>query len=906
MNTPFTNKTLNRNRWIDFYFKLENQWLSQDQIHFALNDLFSLFNKLALNTIILIQFKIKYDGNQFRSISYLQTIKLSEFSELLEIFTEFWSIRDQDYLSLSPSHIVFTYKVLEMNTIITKSKINKSKLIIDTKNLFNFKGYNLPATMDFTLWGSVINYSDRNVEVRKHNSNSIYHIELLDNELLVDLKMKNKTVLFFKDKMIEKGKLDSFIRRIKNQEYIFIDGKCVIKKIVKETNFLQPIIQHSFISSNFLTMDLETRTIDGIMTPYALSIYDGKITFPFYLDKFNNSDDLLKSAIRLIMIPKYHNYKVYLHNFSFFDSIFILKILSELTDITIRPIFRDGRIIDLKFPFFVNNRKLYLFFRDSYLLLPASLSNLALNFNVSKKGIFPYQFVNNKNIPLNYNGLVPSYEYFNNLSIEEYQEYCFNFKTFEGQRKSWDLKKETIKYCNQDVITLYEIIEIFQRKIFSLFRLDILKYPTLSSLAFAIYRSNFLKNFKIPLIEGDLFNQLKKGYTGGSVDVYKPQPEPNEKVYRYDVNSLYPSVMKQNEMPIGNPIYFEGDINLIKEDTGYNLIKKPFGFFEVKVTAPDYYKDKPMKIPILQTRIKTKNGLRTVAPLGTWTGIYFSEEINNALKYGYKFQILRGYLFEKQKIFSEYVDLLFNMKVNSKSGTPDYIISKLLLNTLYGRFGMDPQMENHLILNSEKSLLIQNEKIVTNVIDLQNGKELISFFDEHNWSEEKEKKTLNISVAISAAITAAGRIYMSQFKLMDDITLFYSDTDNIDINKPLPDQYIGKELGKMKLEHIFNHSIFLAPKVYGAKTDNYEYVKIKGLKNPITFDELRNMLIKDETLKIKQEKWYRDISLGHIKIKEEIYTLMINNHKRKLIYDENNKFIDTAPIYLNEGDLSIN
>jgi hypothetical protein len=71
------------------------------------------------------------------------------------------------------------------------------------------------------------------------------------------------------------------------------------------------------------------------------------------------------------MKPKYHNYKIYLHNFSFFDGIFLLKIFYELTNITIKPIIRDGRIIDLKFPFYNGNNKINLYFRDSYLLLPA-------------------------------------------------------------------------------------------------------------------------------------------------------------------------------------------------------------------------------------------------------------------------------------------------------------------------------------------------------------------------------------------------------------------------------------------------------------------------------------------------------------------------------------------------------
>jgi DNA polymerase type B, organellar and viral len=297
-----------------------------------------------------------------------------------------------------------------------------------------------------------------------------------------------------------------------------------LKKIKKQTKFIEKIISPAFISKKFLTMDLKTRTIDGIMTPYCISIYDGKKAISFYLSDFNNANDLLKSSLVYLMRPKYYNYKVYIHNFSFFDAIFLLRIFSELTIFPIKPIMRDGRIIDLNFAFEFNNTKFTLFFRDSYLLLPSSLAKLAINFHVENKGIFPYSFVNDKNISLEYIGNVPDLKYFNNLSIEDYSKY---YNSFDG---IWSLKTETIKYCEQDCKTLYQVINNFQKKIFQLFRLDILKYPTLSSLAFAIFRSKFIKGSKIPIIEGDLFNQLKESYTGGAVDVYKPW---SEKVKRF-------------------------------------------------------------------------------------------------------------------------------------------------------------------------------------------------------------------------------------------------------------------------------------------------------------------------------------------------------------------------------------
>ena len=80
-------------------------------------------------------------------------------------------------------------------------------------------------------------------------------------------------------------------------------------------------------------------------------------------------------------------------------------------------------------------------------------------------------------------------------------------------------------------------------------------------------------------------------------------------------------------------------------------------------------------------------------------------------------------------------------------------------------------------------------------------------------------------------------------------------------------------------------------------------MKVKGLKHPISFNQLKPLLVKDTNLKINQEKWYRNVSDGNIKIIPEIYTLMINNQKRSLIYDDTNTFVETKPIILNNGEI---
>jgi hypothetical protein len=44
-----------------------------------------------------------------------------------------------------------------------------------------------------------------------------------------------------------------------------------------------------------------------------------------------------------------------------------------------------------------------------------------------------------------------------------------------------------------------------------------------------------------------------------------------------------------------------------------------------------------LKHPILQTHVKINKGTRTMAPLGSWSDMIFSKEMDNAKKYGYQF-----------------------------------------------------------------------------------------------------------------------------------------------------------------------------------------------------------------------------------------------------------------------------
>jgi len=890
--------------WQPFEYKIQetsvlNNQMIQSFIEKFWDEKASRFND---GEQFFIQFKASFKNTGFRSLAIVQLLDKNGKLDYCDYLAGVWEVKDEDYKNLHLKSLKFEFKLLDNKQSKNKKPNEIKRLEFEKKEDFNYMhiGHSLPVTMDWTQWGS---YSVKNkdysfVKVEKKNSNLFYEINIFDNHHNVSLKTKlGKEVLSFTDTLstTDRNNLNTFTRKFKNHEHFFVNSEIVFKKVYKTSKFMSSIKKNKNMNNRMITFDVETYDKDGFKLPYCVCIFDGNIKKSYYLTDYSNSEELVKEALWSLIDKKYNGFKVYLHNFSKFDGVFMLRVIAELAVINktiLKPIINEGNLINIELPFGYNQEKkrynYKISFRDSRLLLPSSLKNLSKNFNVSNKDLFPVTFPSEERVLNNYVGEVPDYNYFPNLTWKS--DYIGYRNSFNGAA-NWNLKEETIKYCLQDCISLYEVLTTFNKLIFELYHISVTKYSTLSSLANAIYFSNFYRDdYQIPIVNHNrMFKYLKRGYTGGAVDVFKPQLPKNKKLHRYDVNSLYPSTMTENTMPTGNCYYFEGDIFKIFPNENIQ------GIFEAEIVAPY------MHVPILQIRISTSTGSRTIAPVGKWTGVYESRELLNALKYGYKIKVKSGYVFEKyQIIFKEYVESLFCIKKNNKKGTPLFIISKLLLNTLYGRFGMSPEKPSHLIVSSDDLDSYLLEKKVVEHIDLNNNTVLISYFENKD-DYADEESTLNVSIPIALTVTALARVKMSFFKNLPGYTLYYSDTDSADFDEPLPGEFVGPELGQMKLEGVYDSAIYIAPKVYSLKNNTEEISVIKGLTMNVPHDTFKELLMENNVVQFHQEKWKRDLGEGTIKVQDMLHSLKITSNKRKIIY-ENGIFTRTEPLVLNEVD----
>lgn len=301
-------------------------------------------------------------------------------------------------------------------------------------------------------------------------------------------------------------------------------------------------------------------------------------------------------------------------------------------------------------------------------------------------------------------------------------------------------------------------------------------------------------------------------YRGGRTEAYILAQ--NKFLYVYDINSLYPFIMKNSK----SSVKFKQNITAIDERILQNIKNKTYNYlFNVDFEIVD---KSLLRVPVM---VKHNSKLCSVYNYNdVWITGNELLELNNI---GSLIVLHKGYEFYNDYIFTDYVDYFYELKRTSNDA--DKTFYKYMLNSLYGKFGMHKSI-NKILFDEDIPVFLKN------ILNSVKHKNRIKFDNKYyglhdNYITYSEELKTEYPVLIASEITANARLYNYNLqKLIGFEHVYYTDTDSFFTDIELNPVLISDELGKLKLEKQSHFDI------YGNKDyldiDNKKRT-IKGIKN---------------------------------------------------------------------------
>ena len=419
--------------------------------------------------------------------------------------------------------------------------------------------------------------------------------------------------------------------------------------------------------------------------------------------------------------------------------------------------------LDITYHVFDNGNRWHTKFYDSLKKLPMSVSSIAKAFNLEEqKEVIDYNLV---------------------------------------REKGHELTKEEKSYIKNDVVIIAKALKIQHE--------NNLKKMTIGSDALSDFKkiiSTKKYEYFFPSLSKELYEDLKPSYKGGFTYVNKIHKKKYRKnILVYDVNSLYPSVMRYEKLPYDTPRFFEGKYEF---DENYPLyIQKIFVNFKIKKNhIPTIQLKHNFLFSQTEYLESSKNEVVTLHLTNIELPLFLDHYEILSIEYvcGYKFKAKTGF-------FDKYIDKWTNIKIESKKqgNFALYTIAKLMLNSLYGKFGSS-------IITTQKIPYLSEDDIVC----YQKG-------------EETEKDSLYLPMAIFITSYARFKTISSAQKVYKNFC--YADTDSIhltNISKEEVEKLIEVDdykLGAWKLESEADIGYFIRAKTYIEKSKNELNIKCAGM-----------------------------------------------------------------------------
>jgi len=370
---------------------------------------------------------------------------------------------------------------------------------------------------------------------------------------------------------------------------------------------------------------------------------------------------------------------------------------------------------------------------------------------------------------------------------------------------------ELAKYCERDT----EIIEKAMLQWFTFLRKNDMGNfaQTLAGQAMNAFRHRFMK---VPIYihrDKQPADLEKAAYFGGRCEAFYIGKVKAKKIYKLDINSMYPGVMKVN--------YFPVRFRYKKEKLAVNRL-------------PEFLKDNCL---VAQVKLKTdipaypkKYEKRLIFPVGTFETTLCTPELTYAYEHAHIVEIGECALYNRAIIFDKYVETLYKLRQHFKAMSNEIFdyASKILLNSLYGKFAQK-QRENEIEDYPDKNQV--SSKIIINA-DSESITREVCFGGSLKKSTMLDVESYHSFTGISAHVTSYARRKIQEvLDILPKKSYFYGDTDSLFVSKTgmnaMKNEIDETELGKWKIEEISDNVVIRGLKDYTFG----ESTKLKGVQD---------------------------------------------------------------------------
>ncbi len=355
--------------------------------------------------------------------------------------------------------------------------------------------------------------------------------------------------------------------------------------------------------------------------------------------------------------------------------------------------------------------------------------------------------------------------------------------------------------------------EIMARALKVLFDQNLTKMTQGSNALFdyknTVTKKNFERWFPIPDYDYDVRQSYKGGFTYlnpryRGVDIGEGLV--------LDVNSLYPSVMHDRPLPYGEGIYFEGKY---EKDDLYNLYVQMFTCqFELK---EGYLPTIQLKnnLSFIPTEYVTSSGCEEITMCLTSVDmeLFFEhyEVYNPVYHSGWKFKSTVG-------LFTEYIDKWTAVKIEStKNGNKAMrTLAKLMLNALYGKFGLNPNVCSKIPYYDEGMVRYKNGPKETRDPIYIPVATFITAWARYKTITSAQKVYPMFAYADTDSLHLEIKLPPELSKLSNEELENMTTADLQRYGVPLPDDFVVDPvaLGAWKVESRFTRARFLRQKSY--------------------------------------------------------------------------------------------